>query len=246
MSSPQRTVELPADLIEQLRKFDTATVANAIEPFNVRDPVDGFASLELRCLFPTQAPMVGYAVTCTADTSRVANNRPKRLTDLVEVVAAAPKPSVLVIQYEGEDRLRSCFVGDMFLAWLQRLGSTGLVTDGGIRDTVGMAVRAPGMQVFAAGSVASHGSGSFLDFNVPVSICGLTIEPGDLLHGDVNGLISVPSDVAPALPKQCEMIVLEEADFFTFLQADDFSSTALRKKLADHDDKMQAAPESEE
>jgi 4-hydroxy-4-methyl-2-oxoglutarate aldolase len=235
----------PADLIEQLRKYDSATVANAIEPFNRRDPVTGYASLELRCLFPKRPPMVGYAVTCTADTTRPGNTRPLRLIDLVEVVAAAPKPFVLVIQYEGEDRLRSCFVGDMFAAWLQRLGGVGVVTDGGVRDTIGMETRAPEMQVFAAGSVASHGSGSFLDFNIPTSICGLTIEAGVLLHGDDNGLVSIPLEVAASIPKQCEMIVEEEAAFFEFLQADEFSPQALREKLANHDKKMQASPQRE-
>ncbi len=230
------------DLIDQLRRFDTATVANAIEPFRVRDQVDGYASLELRCLFPERPPMVGYAVTCTADTTRPANNRPKRLTDLVDLIAAAPKPCVLVIQDEGEDRLRSCFVGDMFMAWLQRLGATGAVTDGGVRDTAGMETRAPGVQLFAAGSVASHGSGSFLDFDVTTSICGLTIEPGDLLHGDANGLISVPATVAPNLPGRCEMILREEVEFFEFLKSSEFSATSLRRRLADHDDLMMAPP----
>lgn len=235
----------PTGLIEQLRKYDSATVANAIEPFNTRDPVTGYASLELRCLFPKRSPMVGHAVTCTADTTRPGNTRPRRLTDLVEVVEAVPKPFVLVIQYKGEDRLRSCFVGDMFAAWLQRLGGVGVVTDGGVRDTIGMETRAPEVQVFAAGSVASHGSGSFLDFNISTSICGLTIEPGDLLHGDDNGLISIPAAVAPAIPKQCEMIVEEEAAFFEFLQADGFSAPALRERLANHDERMQAPPQKE-
>ena len=234
------SANFPTDLIEQLRQYDSATVANAIEPFNTRDPVTGYASLELRCLFPKRPPMVGYAVTCTADTTRPGNTRPLRLTDLVEVVTLAPKPFVLVIQYEGEDRLRSCFVGDMFAAWLQRLGGVGVVTDGGVRDTVGMESRAPGVQVFATGSVASHGSGSFLDFNIPTTICGLTIEPGYLLHGDDNGLVSIPLEVASSIPKQCEMIVEEEAAFFEFLQADGFSAQALRERLANHDEKMQA------
>ena len=62
--------------IEALGRIDSPTVSNAIEAFGVRDPTDGYASLELRCLFPDLGPMVGYAVTCTADSTTPGGPRP--------------------------------------------------------------------------------------------------------------------------------------------------------------------------
>ena len=61
---------LSPSVIETLREFDSATIANAIEHFEVRDPTTGYATSELVCQTPEIAkPMVGYAITCTLDTT---------------------------------------------------------------------------------------------------------------------------------------------------------------------------------
>ena len=104
---------VPDEVIRGLRLFDSATIANAIEHFEVRDPVTGYASLELSCRFPEEAPMVGYAVTCRADTTTSRGDQPQRLHELLDRVQAAPKPVVVATQYKGPDRLRSCLTGDM-------------------------------------------------------------------------------------------------------------------------------------
>ena len=48
-----------------LQGVDSPTIANAIEPFKVRDRTEGFIGGEVRCLFPEMAPMVGTALTVT-------------------------------------------------------------------------------------------------------------------------------------------------------------------------------------
>ena len=57
MATPAR------ELIAFLKTVDTATVSNAIELLKVRPDAEGFASLDLKCLFPEFGPMCGYAVT---------------------------------------------------------------------------------------------------------------------------------------------------------------------------------------
>ena len=230
--------ELPA-LIDALRQFDSPTVANAVEAFSVRDPISGYASMELRCQFPDREPMVGCAVTCTADSTMPGDCRPKRLVDLIDVIDQAPKPVVLVIKYVGQDRGRSCFVGDMFCTWLQKLGGVGVVTDGGVRDRAGIAARASGVQLFAPGTVVSHGHDTFLDFNVAVSICGLTIQPGDLLHGDASGLLSVPMDIAADVADQATVIREAESAYMDFLRSDAFTPDELKRRLSSHDQHVQ-------
>lgn len=69
---------LSPDQLEAMRRIDSPTVANAIEAFEVRDPTEGYASLELRCLFPDLPPVVGYVVTCTADSTRRVKTAPAR------------------------------------------------------------------------------------------------------------------------------------------------------------------------
>ena len=50
-------------VLDRLRAFNTPTVANAIEVFDVRPRNDGFMRPEIRCIFPSMGVMVGYAVT---------------------------------------------------------------------------------------------------------------------------------------------------------------------------------------
>ena len=166
-------------LVEALRQHDSATVANAIEHFEVRDPTMGYANNELICQMPEiAAPMVGYAITVTADTTTPGDTRTSRVDDLVEAIDAAPKPSVLVVQHVGHDRKRCCLFGDMFCTIASKLGCVGFVTDANGRDRSAIRQRTPDFHVFSAGWVVSHGYGVYLDFNVTVSICGLTISPG--------------------------------------------------------------------
>lgn len=223
-----------AETIEQLRQFDSATISNAIEQFQVRDRAAGFADLDLQCQFPDYEPMVGYAITCTADTMSPGEQRPSQMDNLWDLVHAGPKPAVVVVQYLGPDRKKSCFFGDMSSTGLQRLGAVGVVTDGGNRDKAGIANRAPGFHVFSPGWVVSHGRGAFLDFNVNVSVCGLNIAPGDLLHGDANGLLTIPHEIASQVPDKARSVLDGEGRYFDFLAGDSFSYDAWKRLLASH------------
>ena len=189
--------------------------------------------MDLKCQFPNQKPMVGYAVTCTADTTTAGYNKPMRLDVLLDIINAAPKPAVLVIKFAGPDRKKSCVAGDMFCTALEKLGVTGLVTDMGNRDIRQIHERAPEFQVFCPGAVVSHGRGYFIDFNVSVSVCGMTISPGDLLHGDDSGLVSVPIDIAESVAERAASIRQAEADYFDFLEHN-FSYEELKKRLGVH------------
>ena len=87
--------------------------------------------------------MVGYALTATADGSTPGDTRPSRIDEFVDLIAAAPKPTVLVVQHVGPDRTRACKVGDMFCTIAQRLGAVGIVTDTNARDRAGIRQRTP-------------------------------------------------------------------------------------------------------
>lgn len=223
-------------LIEGLRQYDSATIANAIEHFEVRDPTMGYANNELICQMPEIAtPMVGYALTVTADTTTPGDTRTSRVDDLVEAIDLAPKPSVLVVQHVGHDRRRCCFFGDMFCTIAQKLGCVGFVTDGNGRDQSAIRRRTPDFHVFSTGWVVSHGYGVYIDFNATVSICGLTISPGDLLHGDESGLVSVPIDIASDVVERAEAVVEEEAEYFDFLESDRFNMAELKRRIIPHE-----------
>ena len=228
------TQSTTTEVLDALRRIDSPTVANAVEHFKVRDPIAGYADMRLQCQFPENEPMVGYAITCTETSTTAGDNRPQNLGPLLDAIQAAPKPAVLVIKNIGPDPARSCFIGDMFCSVLQKLGVVGVVTDGGYRDRTGIRKRVPEFQLFSTGLVVSHGHGVFVDIDPTVAICGLTIQSGDILHGDESGLLTVPHEVAESVAERAKEVHAEEREYFEFLDSEDFDLEELKRRLGIH------------
>lgn len=219
---------LTPEQLTQLRQIDSPTVSNAIEGFRVRPRVEGFAGWELRCAFPELGSMVGYAVTCTADSTTQSRADDRGLLRLWEAIEAAPKPVVLVIKDIGPERSRSCHMGEVMATTAKALGAVGCVSDGGLRDVV--EVRAlGGFQYFCPGFVVSHGNAVVCDINVPVTLDGLAVRPRDLLHGDVNGVLVVPDGVAARLAEEAERVRAAEREVLDFVRTPGLTVEKLRK-----------------
>jgi 4-hydroxy-4-methyl-2-oxoglutarate aldolase len=222
---------LTAQQLDALRRIDSPTVSNAIERLQVRPRLEGFAGWELRCAFPELGTTLGHAVTCTADSttaSRVDAQGQLRLWDALE---RAPKPSVLVIKDIGPERSRSCHMGEVMATTAKALGAVGCVSDGGLRDAV--EVRALGFQYFCPGFVVSHGNAVICDINVDVTLAGLAVRPGDLLHGDVNGILVVPESVADRVADEAARVREAERRVLDFVRQPGLTVENLRK-FRDH------------
>lgn len=185
--------EDPQRILKQLYDFDTATVCNAIERLKIRDRTDGFMGFDVRCLFPEMGPMVGYAVTATAQ-SAVPGPPGSRsgFAALFTALEESPSPAVLVFKDVGPDRERSCHFGDMMATICKRLGAIGLVTDGGVRDLA--TVKELGFHYFAAGVTPSHGNYEIVEVGLSINVGGTQVEPGALIHADENGVGVFPAD----------------------------------------------------
>ena len=105
----------------------------------------------------------------------------------------------------------------------------------GNRDLRGIRRRAPGFQLFSPGSVVSHGYAVIIDFSVTVSVCGLSVQPGELLHGDENGLVKIPPDVAEAVVDQAKRVLETEAEYFDFMQNDSYTYEGLKRRMGRQD-----------
>jgi 4-hydroxy-4-methyl-2-oxoglutarate aldolase len=223
-----RLSRLTADQLEALRLIDSPTVSNAIERFGVRPRVDGFAGWELRCAFPELGTMLGYAVTCTADTTTESRRDERGLLRLWEAVEASPGPVVLVIKDIGPHRSRSCHMGEVMATTAKALGAVGCISDGGLRDV--MEVRAlGGFQYFCPGFVVSHGNPVICDVNVPVTVDGLALQPGDLLHGDVNGVLVIPAGIADRVAEEAQTVRAAEREVLDFVRQPGLTVEKLRK-----------------
>jgi regulator of RNase E activity RraA len=219
---------LTTEQLDALARLDSPTISNAIELFGVRPRVEGFAGWELRCAFPELGSLVGYAVTCTADTTTESRAGDRGLLRLWEAVEAAPKPAVIVMKDIGPERSRSCHMGEVMATTAKSLGAVGCVSDGGLRDVV--EVRAlGGFQYFCPGFVVSHGNPVVCDINVPVTLDGMHVEPGDLLHGDINGILVIPAGIADRVAERAGEVRSAEREVLDFVRAPGLTVEKLRK-----------------
>ena len=221
---------LTPEQLAELRAMDSPTVANAIEAFKVRDDTQGFLGMDIPCHTPEFGVMLGYAVTATANSMAPARGRDRKgHVRLFEAVAAAPRPSVLVIKDVGPRRTHACFLGDVIATITKRLGAIGIVTDGGVRDLEG--VKPLGYHVFAAGFVVAHGTFNVEEVGVPVEISGTVVKPGDLIHGDASGVTTIPLEIADTVYAECLKVRDREAALRDFATARDFTLDALRQRM---------------
>jgi regulator of RNase E activity RraA len=186
----------PAQL-DELRSIDSPTIANAIEYFTVRPRVAGYCGSNVRCLTPDAGFMLGYAVTCKGDSTTEDKDR-REHTELYRAIAAtAPLPAVVVIGNDGNPSQihLSCHAGEMMATTMKRVGAVGLVSDGGLRDIREINALG-GFHYYGRGLVVAHGRPCIYDVGATVVIDGMEVHPGDLLHGDENGITVIPAEIA--------------------------------------------------
>jgi regulator of RNase E activity RraA len=213
--------------MDALRALDSCTVSNAVESLDLRLRNEGFVVGTAHCQFPDLPSLVGYAVT-----GRMRSSAPPMTgrcyydrMDFWHHVMTVPAPRVLVIQ--DVDRLvgAGALVGEIHAQIGRALDCVGYVTNGAVRDLP--AVHALGFHLFAGSVAVSHAYAHVVDFGEPVEIGGLRIHPGDLLHGDRHGILTVPLAAAERIPAQAAETAERERSLIDHCQAPGFSLKAL-------------------
>ena len=209
--------------LDALRRLDTCTVSNAIETFEVRLRNTGFASSRIHCVFEDFPPMVGYAATARLRSveppivGRIYRDR----TEWWNSILAVPPPRVVVLEDLDKPPGVGALLGDMHAAILRALGCVGYVTDGAVRELP--RVRDLGLQLFAGSVAVSHAYAHIFDFGSVVKIGGLDVHPGDLLHGDRHGLLTVPQQIAADIPAVAARLQQAEQRVIDFCGSREFS-----------------------
>lgn len=90
----------------------------------------------------------------------------------------------------------------------QSLGSQGVITNGAVRDIP--EVRKIGFHFFASGVQVSHDYAHLEEYNLPVHVFRMTIEPGDLIHADQHGVVTIPADIAAYVADAAHQIEARE------------------------------------
>ncbi|MEO6964476.1 MAG: RraA family protein [Acidobacteriaceae bacterium] len=227
-ASPQP--QLNAEELEALRSISSPTIANAIETFDVRPRGEGYTNAGIRCLFPDRGAILGYACTAMILSSQPA--APNRLVDRTkywEYTMRAPLPKVSVLQDMSEEPL-GAYIGEVNSHIHAALGSSGVITNGTVRDIE--EVRGTGFQVFASGVSVSHGFAHLEDFNRPVTVFGMLVHPGDLIHADQHGAVIIPQAVAREVAATSKKIELAERGMIALCKSDKFAISELDKLIS--------------
>ena len=225
------TEPLTVDELGALRAFSTPTICNAIETFNLRGRSEGFMDHTIVCRFPELGRMAGYIVT-----ARISAKAPPEhevsYRDVWRTFERVPRPWVIVIE-DLDDPPVGSYWGEVNASTYSALGAVGVVTNGGVRDL--SEVRAMGFHFFSSCVLVSHAYVHVVEAGVPVTIGGLTVRPGDLLHGDEHGVTSIPPEIARDLPEACRRIEAAERRLIDYARSGEATFDGLAKMYPEVD-----------
>jgi regulator of RNase E activity RraA len=231
VNTDQTIRQVAPAILDQLRTLDACTVSNAIERLDVRLRNEGFTDISVRCLSPGLPPMVGYAATGRIRTSAAPTARYwyyERL-DWWEYLANIPAPRVIVLEDMDARPGFGALFGEIHAQIGRALECIGYVTNGAVRDLTG--IERTGFHLFARGVSVSHAYAHVVDFGGPVQVGGLRVNPGDLLHGDLHGVVSVPAAIAGQVPKVAAELLAQERELIQLCQPGHFSMEKLRRHI---------------
>jgi len=215
-------------VIDTLKKISSPSIANAIETFNVRPRNQGFMSSEIRCLFPELGPLIGHAVTAVirAEPQPLEGHRSSTF-GWWDYVLSIPAPRVIVVHDLDEPRGQGAQWGEVQANIHKALGAVGAITDGSVRDLD--EVRALGFQFAAAHVSVSHAYVHMVDFGLPVKLGGLWVKPGDLIHCDQHGAVTIPADLVPKVADAVRRVEADERKIIEVCQSREFSADRLKE-----------------
>ncbi len=206
------------ETLVKLARFDTPTICNVIELFDVRPRNQGYMNHRVQCNFPELPAMVGFAATACfrSDAPPAGGDAYGSIQAQLDQMARLPGPAVIAFQDLDDPPVAAVF-GEVMCSTYKAFGSSGLVTNGGGRDLA--QVRNIAYPVFTGSTICSHGYCHILHLGLPVRIGGLMVHQGDLLHGDANGVTNIPWDIAADVADVADEFVAAEAIMLQYVQA---------------------------
>jgi regulator of RNase E activity RraA len=214
-------------LIEQLREFEAALITEGMGLMGCTDSENHYLGREIKLLTQFSTPVVGIAVVLEVDTSS-----PGHKADMddywkaLQIIEESSVPQIVVMKSTGSRSQHECVLGDGMAKTLKACGSAGVITDGGIRDV--RQVDRAGYPVFASGVVANHSSMVYKLSQEPITISGVSIKNGTLIHGDCDGVTIIPQQYHRGIVNACIASRDFETKVHTFWRRTDKTLTQKR------------------
>jgi regulator of RNase E activity RraA len=251
---PATTVS--AATIAKLRKLDCPTVFNAVHQLtpkdnatgdqwrdaNMLDPTYMYTGPSINAVSPivarsdadggggggetTDTAAIGYAVCIEVTTNDPDSAEAMGWQEYYTRLQAMEGPIIAVLKDVDQSFPgRSAVFGDGMSNLHKACGVSGAVCDGVVRDVDG--IKRVGFPVWATGEVSGHGRFVVKSYNVPVTVGGLRVTPGDLLMCDSGGVVRIPHAIADHVAERAENIRGKEAAVFAWFQSDEFDASKL-------------------
>lgn len=199
------------DLLALLRKVDTPTVCNAIEVAQGKRGFNRFTRGTMQHSKPGDPAIVGFARTARISGLAPATEATEvirtRRMDYFRYMAGGEGPTAAVVEDVDYPNCIAGWWGEVHVAVHKGLGLAGAVTNGVMRD---LDVLDDGFPVLAGSIGPSHGYVHVVDFDTEVSIMGMRVAPGELIHADRHGALVIPEEVIPDLKQAIETVIANE------------------------------------
>lgn len=221
--------------IEALRRFSACTLSNAIELLNLRPRNEGYSrDPSISCMFPGMPPVAGFAVTGTmrAASQPVEGHIYYDHLEWWRYVASVPAPRIVVMFDADNPPGAGALFGELHARTCVALSCVAYISNGAVRDVP--EIEHLGFQLFAGSTSVSHAYAHVVSFGEPVELGGLSIQPGDLLHADRHGILSVPLEAAKELPELAAQVQDSERRLIRMCLDGNFSIERLAEEIRRH------------
>jgi len=208
------------ELFAELRKIDSPTITNVVATYP-KNPLclglynpwteNWYTDTSIRCIYPELGPTIGYAVTCVYGLPDPNYGGRLSFMDVVDALDASPKPTILILQQKWPPEIfnKAGLAGEIMTTSMQAVGCVGLLSNGPSRDID--AIRPNKFQLLLSGVTAGHGEMAVQAVNVPVSVGGMDVAPGEIIHMDENGAVKFPANQIEAVLKNAKAMLEDEA-----------------------------------
>ena len=214
------------EMLQALKEFDTPSITNVVATYPANPLCLGlynpwtenwYTDQTIRCMYPELGRTVGYAVTCVYGLPDPAFNR-LTFMDVIDALDASPKPTILILQQKFPPEIagKVGLSGGNMTSAMKAVGCLGVISNGPSRDLD--EIRPMKFLYMLTGVCAGHGGMAVYAVNVPVSVGGMDVCPGEIIHMDEDGAVKFPANKLEAVLTNVQALQKEEAERMGRLQ----------------------------